>query len=237
MPAIRFLYQQKAANSHISDQADRRRAPETLSDWQEAAEFHVERPRMMIHGQLMSLFAKETKMLWNPAPPKFACSPSFIRDKLFPEYQVTHNDLTNEELHGDLQEGHELACGTEQHVPLISVKRPLSAPLPSFGPKVELKVPADFRAMTQELEEAQQRRSALVHAEENLPAPSLAGQQGVLTCYTNSRGRRGGGGGGRGSLPGQWASLRNLSPPNWHMSSWLDHSPGEPCITTITTAS
>ncbi|XP_064192367.1 uncharacterized protein ttc6 isoform X1 [Anguilla rostrata] len=247
LPSSCFFYQQKAESHHKSDQPDRHstlceghpcadvhrraqearvpllpsRPPETLSEWQKAAEFCVEGPRMVIHGQLASLFASETKMFWNPAPPKFACTPSFIRDKLFPKYQMTRNDLANEELHGDLQEGHETACGAEQYASLekvlsrhcksmtdltmeeVSPKascrsspcvlRPWSSPLLSSGDRVTLKVPADFRTVARELEEARQQLSASVPAEDSPPATSIFRQQGehLRNTIVNQRRKRG----------------------------------------------
>ncbi|XP_064783069.1 uncharacterized protein ttc6 [Oncorhynchus masou masou] len=68
-----------------------------------------------------SLCSNELKMFWHPAPPKFSCSPAFVKHKLFPKYQATRNDLSREELYGDLQDLVESACDLTEMEPTTSV--------------------------------------------------------------------------------------------------------------------
>ncbi|KAJ8353543.1 hypothetical protein SKAU_G00211100 [Synaphobranchus kaupii] len=103
---------------------------------------------------------------------------------------ITRNDLTNEGLHGDLQEEHEMAeqyallenvlsrhcksmtdltkevspqvsCSSSPCVRYTCGQRPWSSPILSSGDKVPLKVLADFRTVARELEEARKQLSAL----------------------------------------------------------------------------
>ncbi|XP_031684552.1 uncharacterized protein ttc6 isoform X3 [Oncorhynchus kisutch] len=227
------FHQQRAALQHIAAQPDRHRilnegvpreeviesdgkdcvshlpsqTSDSLADWQRIAEFYVEKPRMMLHGQATSLCSNELKMFWHPAPPKFSCSPAFVKHKLFPKYQATRNDLSREELYGDLQDLVESACDLTEMEPTTSVenvlsrkfksmidlrvseqspqpsidegqlKRPFSAPHLNPEPEAFLKVSCDFATVTRELEVVRQQLSSTVLAEETHPQVTPTVQQ------------------------------------------------------------
>eukprot|EP00063_Salmo_salar_P075225 XP_014050060.1 PREDICTED: tetratricopeptide repeat protein 6 isoform X1 [Salmo salar] len=227
------FHQQRTALQHIAAQPDRHRIvnegvpcvevtesdgkdcvghlpPQTsdsLADWQRIAEYYVEKPRMMLHGQATSLCSNELKMFWHPAPPKFSCSPAFVKHKLFPKYQATRNDLSREELYGDLQDLVESACDLTEMEPTTSVenvlsrkfksmidlrvteqspqpsideeqwKRPFSAPHLNPEPEAFLKVSCDFATVTRELEVVRQQLSSTVLAEETHPQATPTVQQ------------------------------------------------------------
>ncbi|KAI4882939.1 hypothetical protein NFI96_015609 [Prochilodus magdalenae] len=71
---------------------------DALADWQRIAEYYVEKPRMIMCGHAAKLCDGQLRMFWSPAPPKFSCAPCVIKDKLFPEYQVTAAGLSSENL-------------------------------------------------------------------------------------------------------------------------------------------
>ncbi|XP_067312035.1 uncharacterized protein ttc6 [Pseudorasbora parva] len=79
--------------SHMPQQTS-----DTLEDWQRIAEYYVERPRIMMCGHAATLCPSELRMFWNPAPPKFICAPTVMKDTLFPKYQVTQPDMCKENL-------------------------------------------------------------------------------------------------------------------------------------------
>ncbi|CAB1331169.1 unnamed protein product, partial [Coregonus sp. 'balchen'] len=215
LPAPPQFHQQRAALRHIAAQPERHRIvnegvpcmevtesdgkdcvthlpPQTsdsLADWQRIAEYYVEKPRMMLHGQA------------------FSCSPAFVKHKLFPKYQATRNDLSREELYGDLQDLVESACDLTEMEPTTSVenvlsrkfksmidlrvneqspqpsideeqlKRPLSAPYLNPVPEAFLKVSCDFATITRELEVVRQQLSSTVLAEETPPQATPIVQQ------------------------------------------------------------
>ncbi|XP_067099361.1 uncharacterized protein ttc6 [Osmerus mordax] len=166
---------------------------DSLADWQRIAEHYVEKPRMVMQGHMSPLCANELKMFWNPAPPKFSCSPAFIEHKLFPEYQATRHDLSSEELFDDLPDRVESGLdvtGTEINFSMENVlsrkfqsvvdlqtlqpsgdlssirQRPLSAPNPPLDPEASLKVSCDYATITKELQLVSQQLSSPARAAE-----------------------------------------------------------------------
>ncbi|XP_073784282.1 tetratricopeptide repeat protein 6 isoform X4 [Danio rerio] len=86
---------------------------DTLEDWQRIAEYYVERPRIKMCGRAATLCASELRMFWNPAPPKFICAPSVMKDTLFSKYQKTRADMCKENL---LEELHNVVEDSVNHV-------------------------------------------------------------------------------------------------------------------------
>ncbi|XP_039597221.1 uncharacterized protein ttc6 [Polypterus senegalus] len=152
----------------------------SLAEWQRIAEYYVERPRVLLTGQRVSLYLNESRMFWKPAPAKFAFMPSYIQEKMFPKYQALKCDVAEEWRHGDLPEADEAErdawdaeardararCflrkhGSEMELrsldesrrdPKVRIlKRVSSAPDLSGPADTILKVPADFKSLRKEL--------------------------------------------------------------------------------------
>ncbi|XP_030643573.1 uncharacterized protein ttc6 [Chanos chanos] len=152
--AMMRVCQQRAAPSHIAEEADTERlvreglsvvpdgesdekkfvpdpsprGSEILLDWQRIAEHYVEKPRMMVYGESATLCRNELRMFWKPAPPKFRCAPSFLKDKLFPKYQVercilpaTRHDPSSEHLLQHVDESIFGVLETERRISLENI--------------------------------------------------------------------------------------------------------------------
>ncbi|XP_058847628.1 uncharacterized protein LOC117963899 [Acipenser ruthenus] len=160
---------------------------DSLTEWQQIAEYYVERPRMQLLGKQAAKYMNASRMFWKPAPPKFTFAPSFVQDKIFPNYQETKHSVEGEELYCGLQDLNEseyvdldaerraimlkvlsrkhkstfelrstedlsLQMFTEANVKSCLIRKSISAPNLSTETKTELKVPADFKTLSNELE-------------------------------------------------------------------------------------
>ncbi|XP_028830222.1 uncharacterized protein ttc6 isoform X3 [Denticeps clupeoides] len=167
--------QQKVFAANPSPQA-----PETLPDWKRIAGYYVETPQMMLHGQSAQLCDSELKMFWKPAPPKLSCTPSYVRDKLFPKYQpagrvVSGGNQQLVHLSRDPPPSEPSSCTkniiarkcrslldirAEESAPPISqllpqtecLKRSVSSPQLCPATDTSLRVQCDFSSVTRELE-------------------------------------------------------------------------------------
>ncbi|XP_066550487.1 uncharacterized protein ttc6 [Amia ocellicauda] len=128
-----------------------------LTEWQKIAEYYVERPRMVLLGRQASMYTNESKLFWNPAPPKFTFTPSFVQDKLFPKYQGSGNEMPNvlPDLYCDLQDLNESdqdLLDVQNKTVEAVIWRSQSAPDLSVLPDSGLRVPADFKAIKKEVD-------------------------------------------------------------------------------------
>nr|XP_055028766.1 uncharacterized protein ttc6 isoform X2 [Misgurnus anguillicaudatus] len=160
---------------------------DTLEDWKRIAEFYVERPRITMCGRAATLCASELRMFWNPVPPKFICAPCVMKEKLFPEYQVTRPDQYKENLLDDVVESVSHVTAPEQATVSFSkskslsdlrttklalfspstakeqARRPHSAPHLTPDPEPLLQLRSDFNSLSQELEHVRlQKKSVCV---------------------------------------------------------------------------
>ncbi|XP_057199090.1 uncharacterized protein ttc6 [Triplophysa rosa] len=168
--------------SHIPKQPS-----DTLADWQRIAEFYVERPRIIMCGRAATLCASELRMFWNPAPPKFICAPCVLKEKLFPEYQITRPDQYKENMmdhvvgsvsHETVAKQKNVSSSQCKSLPEVKTmemasftsfwfganeqaRRPRSAPHLTPDPEPLLQLRSDFTSLSQELEHVrlQQQKS------------------------------------------------------------------------------
>ncbi|KAH9523334.1 hypothetical protein Btru_066421, partial [Bulinus truncatus] len=66
--------------------------PSTLSEWQKKADSLLGQQTILIAGRRMDLRSDESMVYWTPAPPRLSAAPKFVKEYLFPQYEVSEVD-------------------------------------------------------------------------------------------------------------------------------------------------
>uniref|UniRef100_A0A452IGL2 Uncharacterized protein n=1 Tax=Gopherus agassizii TaxID=38772 RepID=A0A452IGL2_9SAUR len=150
----------------------------SLTEWQKVAAYYVEKPRLELLGEKVSVYPGTLKMFWAPAPPKFSAPLSFMKETLFPTYESNVIEgVVTEDFSADLQDEEDSKseddldiynymvakstlrrchscpdfCAAEK-LKISFIKRPVSAPdMSAFKGKTVLKISANFKTSMKEL--------------------------------------------------------------------------------------
>ncbi|XP_038263522.1 tetratricopeptide repeat protein 6 isoform X4 [Dermochelys coriacea] len=77
----------------------------SLTEWQKIAAYYVEKPRLELLGEKVSVYPGTLKMFWAAAPPKFSAPLSFMKETLFPTYESNVIEgVVTEDFSADLQD-------------------------------------------------------------------------------------------------------------------------------------
>nr|XP_025037743.1 tetratricopeptide repeat protein 6 isoform X1 [Pelodiscus sinensis]XP_025037744.1 tetratricopeptide repeat protein 6 isoform X1 [Pelodiscus sinensis]XP_025037745.1 tetratricopeptide repeat protein 6 isoform X2 [Pelodiscus sinensis] len=150
----------------------------SLTEWQKIAEYYVEKPRLELLGEKVSVYPGTLKMFWAPAPPKFSAPLSFMKETLFPMYQSNVIEgVVVEDFSADLQDEDSESeddldiysymvskstlrrcksspdCDATEKLKQISfIQRSVSAPdMSAFNSKTAFTISADFKTSMKEL--------------------------------------------------------------------------------------
>ncbi|XP_074853635.1 tetratricopeptide repeat protein 6 [Carettochelys insculpta] len=129
----------------------------SLTEWQKIAEYYVEKPRLELLGEKVSVYPGTLKMFWAPAPPKFSAPLSFMKETLFPTYESNVMEgVVVVDFSADLQDEEDSESEDldicSYMVTISSVKRSASAPdISSFKGKTVLKISTNFKTSMKEL--------------------------------------------------------------------------------------
>ncbi|XP_043405341.1 tetratricopeptide repeat protein 6 isoform X1 [Chelonia mydas] len=175
----------------------------SLTEWQKIAAYYVEKPRLELLGEKISVYPGTLKMFWAPAPPKFSAPLSFMKETLFPMYEsnviegvVTEDfsaDLQDEEdseseddldiynymvAKSTLRRSHScLDFYASEKLKISFIKRSVSAPdMSAFKGKTVLKISANFKTSMKELKVMKgqlSERAAETEIEKSSPSKHL----------------------------------------------------------------
>ncbi|KAH1170981.1 tetratricopeptide repeat protein 6 isoform X2 [Mauremys mutica] len=150
----------------------------SLTEWQKVAAYYVEKPRLELLGEKVSVYPGTLKMFWAPAPPKFSAPLSFMKETLFPTYESNVIEgVVTEDFSADLQDEEDSKSEDDldiynymvakstlrrchscpdfyatEKLKISFIKRPVSAPdMSAFKGKTVLKIFANFKTSMKEL--------------------------------------------------------------------------------------
>ncbi|XP_067388344.1 tetratricopeptide repeat protein 6 [Emydura macquarii macquarii] len=157
---------------------------ENLTEWQKKAEYYVEKPRLELLGEKVSVYPGTLKMFWAPAPPKFSAPLSFMKETLFPTYESNVIEgVVIEDFFADLQDEEDSeseddldfysymvakstlrrchSCpdfSATEKLKISFIKRSVSAPdMSAFKDKTVVKFSANFKTSVKELKVMKQQ--------------------------------------------------------------------------------
>ncbi|XP_042714425.2 tetratricopeptide repeat protein 6 isoform X3 [Chrysemys picta bellii] len=150
----------------------------SLTEWQKVAAYYVEKPRLELLGEKVSVHPGTLKMFWAPAPPKFSAPLSFMKETLFPTYESNVIEgVVTEDFSADLQDEEDSESEDDldiysymvakstlrrchscpdfyatEKLKISFIKRSVSAPdMSAFKDKTMLKISANFKTSMKEL--------------------------------------------------------------------------------------
>nr|XP_042714425.1 tetratricopeptide repeat protein 6 isoform X3 [Chrysemys picta bellii] len=150
----------------------------SLTEWQKVAAYYVEKPRLELLGEKVSVHPGTLKMFWAPAPPKFSAPLSFMKETLFPTYESNVIEgVVTEDFSADLQDEEDSESEDDldiysymvakstlrrchscpdfyatEKLKISFIQRSVSAPdMSAFKDKTMLKISANFKTSMKEL--------------------------------------------------------------------------------------
>ncbi|XP_053884264.1 tetratricopeptide repeat protein 6 isoform X2 [Malaclemys terrapin pileata] len=150
----------------------------SLTEWQKVAAYYVEKPRLELLGEKVSVHPGTLKMFWAPAPPKFSAPLSFMKETLFPTYESNVIEgVVTEDFSADLQDEEDSESEDDldiysymvakstlrrchscpdfyatEKLKISFIKRSVSAPdMSAFKDRTVLKISANFKTSMKEL--------------------------------------------------------------------------------------